>query len=279
MRGWKIVVVGALAAGLLPASAGAAGYYLPDLGTVAQSRGGAFCVAADDPTAIAYNPSGMIGQKSGLLVDITALRLTETFKRRASDVPSDSTAPLSVSNAPPPQVVPEILYVHPINDRFSIGGGLHAPAGGRWAMKTNGAERYTVTSLFLAEAALGVAGSYRVAPRFDVGLELEAMVHSVTQKFVLTRNTSGAQTESPANDDAATLDVKDTFTPNFILGVRYGITDAIQVGASYRPAANVDAKGTLKDQVAGSQKVDFKFNVPQIARVGVRYLQPGWTRS
>ena len=48
----------ALTIALLSPSARAGGFEIPDNGTEALGRGGAFVAKADDPTAIQYNPRG-----------------------------------------------------------------------------------------------------------------------------------------------------------------------------------------------------------------------------
>jgi long-chain fatty acid transport protein len=274
----KAFAAAALSALFLPSAALASGYYVPDLGTVARSRGGAFAVAADDPTAIAYNPAGLAGQKRGVLVDITSLWLAETFKRSSADVPADGqSAPGTSTNNPPPQISPQLIYVNPIGDRMAIAAGLHAPDGARYQFAKNGRQRYTNTSLYNTEAAFGVAFAYKVMPNLSVGLELENMIHGVQQDFVATRGQgTDPGTEAAANDDATTLDVMDPSTPNAILGVKYAPIQTIELGFSFRPGQKVDAAGTLKDQVAGSQKVHFHFTVPMILRLGARYVQPKW---
>ncbi len=68
---------------MLPATALAAGFEVPDLGAQASGRAGAFTALADDPTAIAYNPAGLAFQKgANLLLEGSLAWNAVSFRRR-----------------------------------------------------------------------------------------------------------------------------------------------------------------------------------------------------
>ena len=71
----------------------AGGFEIPDNGTEALGRGGAFVAKADDPTAIDYNPAGLAGQRgTRVLVDGHIINSSYSFKRFGAfpDNPSES---------------------------------------------------------------------------------------------------------------------------------------------------------------------------------------------
>ncbi|MGH7297601.1 MAG: hypothetical protein ACRELB_21870, partial [Polyangiaceae bacterium] len=72
----------ALALGAIAAPAAAGGFEIPDNGTEALGRGGAFVAKADDPTAIDYNPAGLAGQRgTRVLLDGHVIGSSYAFQR------------------------------------------------------------------------------------------------------------------------------------------------------------------------------------------------------
>lgn len=258
-------------------SAFAAGYYVPDTGTVARARGGAYVAAANDPLAMAYNPAGLAEQRRPqLLLDMTVLRLDQTFER--DGVPSDAQSGTKAKGNPPPQLVPAFIYTQPIGERWTAAVGLFAPAGPRTKFPKDGPQRFTNSELFLEEASYGFALSARVHPKASIGFFGGAMYQGVTQDFVLTRNFAAPPSEDPANDIHAHLEVKDPFTLTAGAGVKVYATESLELGFGYRPEANIDAGGVLEtdDDAAPKDDVHFKYNVPAIWRTGARWVRPSW---
>ena len=74
-------------------TARAGGYFWPDIGTVAMSRGGAFTARADNPTAIVWNPAGAAFLKgTHIVLNGTIITQSVYFQRRQywdSSVPSN----------------------------------------------------------------------------------------------------------------------------------------------------------------------------------------------
>src|SRR5580693_2823141 len=86
----------ALAALSLPRTALAGGFELPDNGTEALGRGGAFVAKADDPTAIMFNPAGLAEQRgTRALLDGHVVMSSYSFQRFGAypDSPSDPATP------------------------------------------------------------------------------------------------------------------------------------------------------------------------------------------
>ncbi len=252
----------------------AAGYYVPDTGTAARAKGGAYVAMTGDPLQMIFNPAGLVGSKQQMLVDVTSLWQWETFER--TDIAADSTAGTRAKNSPEPQIVPNLIYAHPIGDKLVIAGGIHAPAGPRYKFADRGPQRYSVSEMYLVEASYGVAVAYRAHKMVAVGLELEGMVHGVQHRLYVTQNAPpAAPTEAPANDVSQELDVWDYFTPMARIGVVVTPMEGLDIGLSYRPPAEAKCEGSLKS-AATDDKVTFEFGVASVARAGVRFSRPAW---
>jgi long-chain fatty acid transport protein len=95
-RRTPLLVCLALAASAAPRAARAGGFEIPDNGTEALGRGGAFVAKADDPTAIMYNPAGLAEQRgTRALLDGHVILSSYSFRRYGAypDNPSDPATP------------------------------------------------------------------------------------------------------------------------------------------------------------------------------------------
>ncbi len=159
-----------------PALAG--GLEIPDNGTFALSRGGAFTVRADDPTALIHNPGGL-SRLTGtrLLYNHVLMWEDATFTRAATDLPPGNdygttpNAPVSNSEALFPLGATLIAATDLGTDDWTFALGLygpHAHGAKRWPVQ--GGQRYLLTELdtLLAYGSLAVA--YGDAETFGVGV-------------------------------------------------------------------------------------------------------------
>lgn len=258
-------------------SAFAAGYYVPDTGNVARSRGGAFVAAANDPMAIVYNPGALAEQRRPqLLLDVTVLRMNERFERR--DVPDDAESGSVAEGDPPPQLVPALVYTHPFGARWTGAVGMIAPAGPRYRFPEDGPQRFSNTERVFTEATYGFALAVKPHPKVSLGLYGGALFAGLEQDFVFTRNEVAPPSEGPSRDLRAHMQVKDPFTLTAGVGVKATPWQNVELGFSYRPEANIDAGGTLAttEPQPTREDVHFRFNLPAIWRGGVRWVQPAW---
>ena len=110
---------------LLPESqAHASGFYLFDRGARALGRGGAFIAGADDPSALWYNPAGLIASKRQLVADAVLPVLIADFTRHNAD---KTDAP-TISPKPTPIPIPTLAFSHDLGYRNLVfGAGIMAP--------------------------------------------------------------------------------------------------------------------------------------------------------
>src|ERR1700712_4709502 len=101
----------------------AGGLYLFDRGARALSMGGAFIASPDDPSALWYNPAGLIESKNQVVADAVLPILLSDYTRTLSD---GSQAP-TIKARPTPIPIPTLAFSHMIGEKFSIGGGIIAP--------------------------------------------------------------------------------------------------------------------------------------------------------
>jgi long-chain fatty acid transport protein len=101
----------------------ASGFYLFDRGARALGRGGAFVAGVDDPSALWYNPAGLIGSKNQLVADAVLPILIADFQR----LNPDGTYAPKVQAKPTPIPIPSLAMSHMIGNKLAWGLGIIAP--------------------------------------------------------------------------------------------------------------------------------------------------------
>ncbi len=96
------------------------GLSLNSIGSKALGMGGAFVGLADDPTAIHWNPAGLIGQKSGISLFMTDVIPFAKFKNETSGIEAETKTNNYIS--------PNLFFNYSM-DKFAFGLGAYVPAG------------------------------------------------------------------------------------------------------------------------------------------------------
>ena len=123
-----------------PRAARAGGFEIPDNGTEALGRGGAFVAKADDPTAIDYNPAGLAGQRgTRVLLDGHIINSSYGFQRFGAypDNPGNPSTPWGgfayprVNNAGGPFFAPFLAATTDFGtlDWLTVAVGVFGPSG------------------------------------------------------------------------------------------------------------------------------------------------------
>ena len=102
----------------------AGGFYLLDRGARALSMGGAFVASPDDPSALWYNPAGLIESKNQIVADAVLPILLGDVKRRYDN---GLDAP-RIKARPTPIPIPTLAFSHTLGtDNLVFGAGIFAP--------------------------------------------------------------------------------------------------------------------------------------------------------
>ncbi|HEX5656048.1 MAG TPA: outer membrane protein transport protein, partial [Polyangiales bacterium] len=113
-----------LAASVLSANqAHAGGLYLFDRGARALGRGGAFVAGVDDPSALWYNPAGLLASKNQLVADAVLPILLADY------TPQDSMGNVTgqkVSAKPTPLPIPTLAISQLVGKKLAWGAGILA---------------------------------------------------------------------------------------------------------------------------------------------------------
>lgn len=201
----------------------------PDNGSEQLARGGAWVARASDPLAAFYNPAGLAGQDTRLILNANLAFKHTCFNRikATNDTTADGIAPGGAY----PQACneggtfpnPQIAMTIKVNDRVGVGLALLGPSGvanTSWPEFVDGKaapQRYLLLKanalLLTPTVAIGVRATdwLRVGASFQWGFAT-AQFSSASDAL----NTDGSPPEK--NDVKATLLAKSYFIPGFTLG-------------------------------------------------------------
>lgn len=268
-----------LALGLLlaaPARAGAAGYYIGDIGSRAQARGGAFVAAPDSLLAMHYNPAGL-SLLSGLHVegDLTAAALSASFDRTCPCVqPGPGVSAASFDPAlmqsfaghamrtATPLWIPYIGVAYGFQPfDFTVGLAAYGPNSGAYAygqlppassplftpaaMSFPG--RYTALAVDTLEANIQLALAFQPFHGLRLGFSLMDYVNGVDQKLNLWVNsaTFGYPPENAQFDLPIELSFRRWFAINWSAGAIITPVDNLDIGVSFRAKRTIVSDGNI----------------------------------
>jgi long-subunit fatty acid transport protein len=293
----------ALALVSLASSARAGGFEIPDNGTEALGRGGAFTAKADDGTALQYNIAGFAQQRgTRLLLNSNLWFNTYSFRRAGTypDDPSNTFTPWGGTRFPrvsdeggaffAPFVAASTDFGYFERWTFAIGAYGPSSIGNRTFPASLGfapnPARYDVVENHPLVMFATAAAAVRALPWLDLGLALHYVhadlhVSSTTFSDAVARGTGPGQcanVEYQPCDARATLDTTGgAVTASF--GAMARPLRGLAIGANVRGPVTLETTGdvtTLEPRItpnAGFQPspATFLVRLPTVVRAGVRY--------
>jgi long-chain fatty acid transport protein len=289
-----------LGAALLTAStsASAAGLYFSDRGVRPLGRGGAFVAGADDLGAIYYNPAGIADAGSQLLFDMSWLRFTSSYTRKAILTSRDPNtgAPGSrypytfdkVEGTSPILPIPTLAGSYAIRPGLVIAAGMYAPYATittypETVKNKPAPQRYSLLSLDgSALAVLGAWIAYRPSPQFSIGAGPTVLLGTfqstvmfgacVPDRFICSP-------EQPDYDAKGQLSVGTIVAPSGTIGAIVTPHEKLNLGLSFQLPYFIDSPAQLKTRLPSAavfenasmegSDANVKFNLPWILRAGV----------
>jgi len=244
-----------------------------------------------NPTAIYYNPSGIVDAPSGQVFgDLNVAFRRATYERSPS--PSDVSPPPGAEGANSGRATLFNVIFEPFVGasyklgRFAVGAAFFTPFGGQETWNKNegfqgnqtapgavdGVQRWYIIEGEIRSSFLSAAAAYDFGP-LSVGLAANA-IQSVVNT-IQARNTLG-------NDDVTTEGRAwlDTSSWDFSLGVgvTYKPIEPLRIGLSYqsRPGfgGGIRATGDLHTSLGGATSrsdVAFTTDLPDVIRAGASY--------
>jgi long-subunit fatty acid transport protein len=233
---------------------------IPDNGSEAMARGGAWIAKASDPLATFFNPAGLAGQATQLTLqtNIVVQHTCFTRIRAESDTSIDPLASADgrfprVCSDIEPALNPQIGASVRLSERLGIGVLVYGPAAaGRatWPELVDAGgerrpapQRYLLTrqSAVLAFPTVGIG--YRVFPDLRIGASAGWGIAHVKSALATVALASGAQNAD--NDIRANLQVKDLFVPRITAGAIWNVTQSFDLAGTWQWTDRIRARGDL----------------------------------
>jgi long-chain fatty acid transport protein len=224
---------------VLISGAFANGLSLNSIGPKALGMGGAFVGLANDGTAIYWNPAGLSGQNSSLLIFGTDIIPFSTYK-----TPDGTPAPfaLDLEAKTNHYISPNLFAVYNM-DKLTLGFGAFVPAGlgVEWDKDALGGIEYmSRIGVFNFSPAI----AYQLSDQFSIGLAV-----NIAYGFMEMKRESGGEqyTEDPSGwGFGATV------------GLKLAASEQLDLGLTVRTPTNVSFEG---DALTGALDMELKRDI------------------
>jgi long-chain fatty acid transport protein len=205
------------------------GLSLNSVGTKALGMGGAFIGLANDGSAIFWNPAGLIGQKSAVMVYYTGIVPTATYKLDAYNI--DAKTNSKIYHAPG-------LFANYSTGNWAFGLGIFVPAGlgTNWNAEDfygpNAADKEMLSEIGVISISPSVA--YKVSDKFSVGLTFNVFYGMFDIKQPVDGGQLGMYQFSESSSGTGY---------GVTLGLKYDISSNLSAGLSFRTKTVVAMSG------------------------------------
>lgn len=286
-----------LAALLVVGRARAGGFEIPDTGTEALGRGGAFTAKADDATALVHNVAGLAAQRgTRVLVDAHSILSSYAFQRAGvyPDDPRDPATPWGgkpfprVSSQTGFFVAPMVAVTSDLGlDRVTFALGAYGPSGVPNRTYPLGVEgkpspaRYDLVQSRSILVLPTAAAAIRVTDALDVGIAAHLVAVSADELSVSSSETSTTlcpNHEYRPCDSAGRLRATG-YSAAASLGALLRPSPWLALGVNVRTAATVAATGTIDGQAPAATPVTVTpgdarvtTHLPWVVRAGARVI-------
>ena len=272
----------------LPACLFANGFDIYEQSAKAVGLGGAFIAQADDPSAIFFNPAGIV-QLDGTQLSVGACAIRPTMQFKTDGNPAMGIAPGQTWTIKDHVwTIPNAYLTHRINDNISAGIGMfsHFGLGVEWPGNFEGrfspGTQKALLTTFSVSPVIAVKPWDRLSVGFgpyaqylSIDLRNKAFISLPTPPFTADRNL--AQT---ADVELKGLD----WGWGYNAGLRFNVTDQLIFGASYISRVNhnmTDGTQTVTSSATGQvilrQDFSSSITLPAKLRTGLAWKQYPWT--
>lgn len=241
----------------VPTAARAGGFLVGESGSQALERGGAFVAKADDPTALWYNPAGLVNAKNiDVYVGLNLINYDLTFQRKVTaPINGEPTLFPSAHNDATLQPIPFISVVEKIGP-VALAQGIYAPSAFPNrdfpclrqenctvdAAGTPAPQRYDIVSqsVTIIYPTLGVA--YAPIKQLSLGVSASWGIAKTSARnfpWTLTNH---------AEDPGFDADFEANATDNTVFKLSFGVqakpTDYLEIGATFDLGGQFRGQGT-----------------------------------
>lgn len=269
------MTLAALAVGVmlvLPLSeAQAGGFSIYEQGARAMGRASAFVAMPNDPSAIFYNPAGLI------LLEGTQFYAGGTIIMPTGDFEGTDIFGAAATGTQKSQTFfpPNFYISHRLNEKMAVGLGVHAPfgLGTSWEDPATWAGRYVSTESSIMQVSINPSVAMAVNEKLAIGVGVDYRISSVSvNQYVINP-------APPPLIDVATIALESDMNSaiGFNVGMLYQLNDKANLGMSYRSGVKLEYTGeatitSLIGSPEATADVETAINYPAVFTAGVAYM-------
>ncbi len=227
------------------------------MGARAMALGGAFVGLADDPSAIYYNPAGVVFQNENFNFSVDGFYIWPTH---------DFTTNLGVNaQSKFNSALPQIFFTYRMNERITIGFGAYVPYAGA-GVDWKKADLGVPLKSYMAVISLTPTVAYQVSEKLSVGINLN-----------FYRGILDLETEMEGLGPISSEERGSSITAGF--GLMYRPSERIGIGLSVRGPTNMNLSGktSITSSIPGLGILNLKldsetrFKLPWDLELGFSY--------
>ncbi len=285
MRGWKVLaVLMLLPFTAVPASAG--GFRLPEAGAKAMGMGFAFTAQANDPSAIYFNPAGIVQlEGQNVMVGVTYVR--ENGATFTGATPLTGGASVSETQKDLDFYLPNAYWTRKASPNLAYGVGIFVPFGLGQEYKNKNASifRNQITKIDLLTVVVNPTLAWKVNDMLSIGVGIDFMYGTARlEKTPVSAALGGNLYNSRLDGDGTAW--------GYNVGLLLKPSKRVKVGFSFRSPFTLDIKdGDVKIRdingptsatfFGGATSFDTKgsttLHMPATATLGVAYVADRFT--
>ncbi len=227
----KTILVSVALMFAISTSAFANGLSLNSIGARALGMGGAFVGLANDATALYWNPAGLAGQQSSILVFASDIMPSATYKMDLMGIDAKTNSNHYIS--------PNAFFNYNMG-KLAIGVGVYVPAGlgAEWNPMDFGYPDGLKFSSKIGVINFSPGVAYQVTDKFSVGVALN-VYYAMFDMY-----------QPAAVDGVGVFQFEESSTGlgyGATIGLKYQFNDMFALGATFRTKTTVTMNGTAKN--------------------------------
>ncbi|MBI5342157.1 MAG: outer membrane protein transport protein [Deltaproteobacteria bacterium] len=275
-------------------SAMAAGFRLPEAGAKAMGMGFAFTAQADDPSAIYFNPAGIM-QLEGTNVMAGATFIRENGATFTGTTPVQATS-ISETQKDLNFIVPNAYFTRKVSSNFAYGVGIFTPfgLGQEYKDRNSSIFRNQITKIDLQTVVVNPTVAFKVNDVLMVGAGIDYMYGKAKLEKTGVINTALPGSSTPSKiflldlegtgdawaynfgvllKPAQNWKVGFSFRGPFTLEIREGDVKLTEITSTAIPALGGASAQAVFGGTSFNTKGSTKISMPATAALGVAYIK------
>lgn len=249
----------------------AAGFGIYEWSARGNALGGAMVARADDPSAVAFNPAGMVQlEGTQMMFGFTAIAPNADMKGNNLPPTEDPTWSTVDSIWFPPY----FYYTRQVNDNQWFGIGLFTRFGLGTEFDPDWFGRYNSYKAEIASVSVNPSWAWKVNEKFSVGVGIEAMYFGIGLK----KKIPNPSAQNPFDPEVA-FDSElegDSFGWGWNMGFLYKASDTVNFALTYRSRVEQEVEGDFDLFLPDGKKIGQKgasgqITLPDLLVAGVAF--------